>query len=86
MVFSYSDTTKVSLFNLKTSLACQGVKSRVILKKAKNRLKFRFTKSALESNPYILGRRKRHRSISKTFSDSNNLNRVPFIRSDFMVV
>ena len=67
MVFSLSDTTKLTLFNLDTSLDSQGMKSRVILKKAKNRLKFRFTKIALEFNPYILGRQKRHRSVFKTF-------------------
>ena len=69
MVFSISNTSKVTLFNLNTSLDCRGMKSRVILKKVKNRLKFRFTKNALEFNPCILGRRKRHRSVSKTFSD-----------------
>ena len=69
MIFSISNTTKVTLFSLNTSLDCRWMKSRVILKKVKNRLKFRFTKNALEFNPYKLGRRKRHRSVSKTFSD-----------------
>ena len=41
MVFSISNTSKVTLFNLNTSLDCRGMKSRVILKKVKNQLKFR---------------------------------------------
>ena len=56
MVFSSSNTTKVTLINLNTRLECEGMKSRVNLKKFKNWLKFRFTKIALEFNPYILGR------------------------------
>ena len=79
MVISLSNATKVTLFILNTSLDCQGMKSRVILKKVKNRLKFRFTKNALEFNPCILGRRKRQRSVSQTFSGRNNLNRVIFV-------
>ena len=86
MVISLSNTTSVSLFNLNTNLDCQGIKSRVILKKVKNRLKFRFTKIALEFNPYILGRRKLHRSVSQTFSDGNNLNRVLIMQFDSMAV
>ena len=86
MVFSLSNTTKITLFNSNTSLDCQGMKSRVILKKAKNRLKFRFTKIAPEFNPYILGRQKRHRSVFKTFSDTNNLNRMHFMQFDSMAV
>ena len=86
MIFSISNTTKVTLLNLNISLDCRGMKSRVILKKVKNRLKFRFTKNALEFNPYILGRRKRHRSVSKTFSDCNNLIRAIFIQFDPMAV
>ena len=82
MVFSLLNTTKVTLFNLNTSLDCRGKKSRVILKKVINRLKFRFTKIALEFNPCILGRRKRHRSVSQTFSDRNNLNRAVFVQLD----
>ena len=82
MVFSLLNTTKVTLFNLNTSLDCRGKKSRVILKKVKNRLKFRFTKIALEFNACILGRRKRHRSVSQTFSDRNNLNRAVFVQLD----
>ena len=86
MVFSLSNTTKVTLFNLNTSLDCQGMKSRVILKKVENRLKFRFTKIALEFKPCILGRRIRHRSVSQTFSDRNNLNWVIFAQFDPMAV
>ena len=86
MAISLSYTTKVSLFNLNTKLDYQGMKSRVILKKVKNRLKFRFTKIALEFNPYILGRRKLHRSASQTFSNSNNLNRVLIMQFDSMAV
>ena len=56
MVLTLSNTTKVTLFNLNISLECHGMKSRVILKKVKNRLKFRFTKKALEFKPGILGR------------------------------
>ena len=62
-----SNTAKVTLFNLNTSLDCRGMKSRVILRKVENRLKLRFTKNNLEFNPAILGRR--HRSVSRTFSD-----------------
>ena len=51
MIFSISNTTKVTLLNLNISLDCRGMKSRAILKKLKNRLKFRFTKKALEFNP-----------------------------------
>ena len=51
MVFSLLNTTKVTLFNLNTSLDCRGMKSRAILKKVKNQLKLRFTKKALEFNP-----------------------------------
>ena len=69
-----------------TSLDCQAMKTRVILKKVKNRLKFNFTKIALEFNPCILGRRKRDRSVSQAFSDRNNLNRVIFVQFDSMAV
>ena len=86
MIFSLPNTAKVIIFNLNTSLYCQGMKSRVILKKVKNRLKFRFTKIALEFNPYMLGRQKRHRSVFKTFSDTNNLNRMLFMQFDSMAV
>ena len=58
------------------------MKSRVILKKVKNRLKVRFTKIALEFNPYMLG----HRSVFKTFSDNNNLKRMLFMQFDSMAV
>ena len=81
-----SNTTKVTLFNLHTSLDCRGMKSRVILKKVKNRLKFRFTKNPLEFNPCMLGRRKRHRSVCKAFSDWNNHIRVICIQFDPMAV
>ena len=86
MIFSLPNTAKVIIFNLNTSLYCQGMKSRVILKKVENRLKIRFTKIALEFNPCILGRRKRHRSVSQTFSDRNNLNWVIFVEFDSMAV
>ena len=67
MIFYLSNTTNVILLNLNTSLDCQGMKSRVILKKAKNRIKFNFTKIALEFNPCILSRWKHHKSVSQTF-------------------
>ena len=86
MIFYLSNTTNVILLNLNTSLDCQGMKSRVILKKAKNRIKFNFTKIVLEFNPCILGRRKRHRSVSQTFPDRNNLNRMFFVVFDSMAV
>ena len=86
MVISLSNATKVTLFILNTSLDCQGMKSRVILKKVKNRLKLRFTEIALEFNPYILGRRKLHRSVSRTFSDRNKLNRVIIAQFDSIAV
>ena len=86
MVFSLSNTTKVTLLDLNTSLDCRGMKSRVILKKVKNRRKFRFMKIALEFNPGMLDRRKRHRSVSQTFSDRNNLNLAIFVRFDPMAV
>ena len=86
MLFTLSNTTKVTLFNLNTSVDGQGMKSRVILKKSQNRLKFSFMKIALELSRCTLDRRKRHRSVSQTFSDRNNLNRVIFVQLDSMAV
>ena len=86
MIFSLSNTTKLPLLNLNMSRDCPGMKPRVILKKVKNRLNFSFTKIALEFNACILGRRKRHRSVSQIFSDRNNLNRVFFVQFDSMAV
>jgi len=85
-MFYLSNTTKVTLFHLYTSLDCQGMKSRVILEKVENPLKLRFTKIALEFNPWILGRRKRHRGVSQTFSDRKKLNRVLIVKFDSMSV
>ena len=86
MVLTLSNMTKVTLFNLNTSVDVRGMESRVISRKVKNRLKFSFTKIALEFSPGTLGRRKRHRSVSQTFSDRNNLNRVIFVQFDSMAV
>ena len=86
MVLTLSNMTKVTLFNLNTSVDGRGMESRVISKKVKNRLKFSFTKIALEFSPCTLGRRKRHRSVSQTFSDRNNLKRVIFVQFDSMAV
>ena len=86
MVLTLSNMTKVTLFNLNTSVDVRGMESRVISRKVKNRLKFSFTKIALELSRCRLGRRKRHRSVSQTFSDRNNLNRVIFVQFDSMAV
>ena len=86
MVLTLSNMTKVTLFNLNTSVDGRGMKSRVISRKVKNRLKFSFTKIALESSRCTLGRRKRHRSVSQTFSDRNNLYRVIFVQFESMAV
>ena len=86
MVLTLSNMTKVTLFNPNTSVDGRGMESRVISRKVKNRLKFSFTKIALEFSPCTLGRRKRHRSVSETFSDRNNLKRVIFVQFDSMAV
>ena len=59
----------------KKSPDCEGMNSRVFLKKSK-RAKIEILKIALELKPYIQGRRKLQESVSRSFSDRKSVGSI----------